>query len=288
MGAFRIRFGSVALKCRICRVRVHTDCSNNVHVACVPQNGTPNLKSDEAMGLIGDYTPTIGPMVPALIVHCVNEIETRGLQEVGLYRISGTEREVKVLKERFIRGKEVPCIGNIDVHVLCGCIKDFLRSLKECLIPTALWTEFSNAVQNVDDMKKSQELFSVINKLPQANRDTLAFLMQHFQRIANVPEVKMPITNIAKVFGPTIVGYSSPFPEQQAIFAETHIQFTVMRDLLNIPTDYWARFVNIEIERPVDNKDNYKTMDFYSKSGMKSAQKERKYYATPPYSNKKK
>lgn len=37
-------------------------------------------------------------MVPALVVHCVNEVESRGLNEVGLYRISGSEKDVKALK----------------------------------------------------------------------------------------------------------------------------------------------------------------------------------------------
>jgi Rac GTPase-activating protein 1 len=26
------------------------------------------------MGYISDYTPTLGPMIPGLIVHCVNEV----------------------------------------------------------------------------------------------------------------------------------------------------------------------------------------------------------------------
>lgn len=48
--------------------------------------------------MIGDYTPTTPPMIPALIIHCLKEIESRGLNELGLYRISGSERDVKCLK----------------------------------------------------------------------------------------------------------------------------------------------------------------------------------------------
>lgn len=40
-------------------------------------------------------------MVPSLIVHCVNEIEKRGLNEVGLYRVPGSEREVRNLRVIF-------------------------------------------------------------------------------------------------------------------------------------------------------------------------------------------
>lgn len=48
-------------------------------------------------------------------------------------------------------------------------------------------------------------------------------------RVAGAPEVKMPASNIAKVFGPTIVGYSSADPDQHAIFTETMIQANVSR-----------------------------------------------------------
>lgn len=84
-------------------------------------------------------------MVPALIIHCVNEVELRGLNEVGLYRVPGSEREVKQLKERFLSGKGYPILNDIDIHVICGVIKDFLRSLHEPIITQALWKEFISA-----------------------------------------------------------------------------------------------------------------------------------------------
>lgn len=40
-------------------------------------------------------------MIPSLIVHCVNEIENRGLNEVGLYRVSGAEKDVRSLRVIF-------------------------------------------------------------------------------------------------------------------------------------------------------------------------------------------
>ena len=37
-------------------------------------------------------------MVPALIVHCVNEVERRGLNEQGVYRVNGADSQVRELK----------------------------------------------------------------------------------------------------------------------------------------------------------------------------------------------
>lgn len=201
------------------------------------------------MGYISDYAPSVAPLIPALIVHCVNEIESRGLNEVGIYRVSGSEREVKALKDRFLRGKSPPHLANIDIHVLCGCIKDFLRSLREPLIPTSLWKDFCNAVQNPSEEDIKKGLYKAVEAMPQTNRDTLAFLVLHFQRIAECREVLMPLDNIARVFGPTIVGYSSPDPDQHAIFTEVYTQYMVMLNLLKIPFDYWSQFVSLGEEK---------------------------------------
>lgn len=100
--------------------------------------------------------------------------------------MSGSEKEIKALKERILRGKSLPSLTNYDIHVVCGCIKDFLRGLREPLIPTGLWKNFSNAVQTVDEATAVRELFAAINQLPQANRDTLAFLVMHLQRYVTV------------------------------------------------------------------------------------------------------
>jgi Rac GTPase-activating protein 1 len=70
-------------------------------------------------------------------------------------------------------------------------------------------------------------------------------IFSQFQRVAQCPEIKMPFANIAKVFGPTIVGYSSGDPDQEKMMTETYIQALVMEGLLNVPTQYWSQFVDV-------------------------------------------
>lgn len=49
-------------------------------------------------------------------------------------------------------------------------------------VPKNLWTKFANSAQNPDDKQAVCDLYITINQLPQANRDTMAFLMLHLQR----------------------------------------------------------------------------------------------------------
>lgn len=62
----------------------------------------------------------------------------------------------------------------------------------------------------------------------------------------------MPLTNFAKIFGPTIVGYSCADPDQPKMYAETQVQYSVMFCLLKIPTDYWNQFVNLDIPHKIE------------------------------------
>lgn len=53
------------------------------------------------------------------------------------------EKEVKELRDRFYRGKGYPNLSQVvDIHVVCGCLKDFLRTLKEPLVTFRLWNDF--------------------------------------------------------------------------------------------------------------------------------------------------
>ncbi|XP_043258750.1 rac GTPase-activating protein 1 [Colletes gigas] len=240
----RIRFGKVALKCRDCRATAHTECKDLVPLPCVPTGNTPTLRGTS--GTIADYTPMIPPMVPSLVVHCINEVELRGMGEQGLYRVNGGLTEVKCLKEKFLKGKGAPNLSDVDIATICSTLKDFLRSLREPLITVGLWADFVRATTITDKQDADAALYQAISELPQPNRDTLAFLILHLQRVSSSPECKMPISNLAKVFGPTLVGYSCQEPSPTSLLSETKNQVAIVENLLKIPSDYWANFVNPE------------------------------------------
>lgn len=243
----RIKFGKLALKCRDCRVVAHPECRDRCPLPCIPSlTGTP-VRSGE--GTLADYVPPTSPMIPTLVVHCVNEIEQRGLRETGLYRVSGCDRTVKELKEKFLRGKTVPLLSKVDdVHAICSLLKDFLRNLKEPLLTSRLNRPFMDAAEISDDDNSIAAIYQTISELPQPNRDTLAFLVIHLQRVAQSPDTKMDISNLSKVFGPTIVGHAVPDPDPMTILNDTKRQPKVMVRLLCLPVEYWSQFLMVEQE----------------------------------------
>jgi Rac GTPase-activating protein 1 len=86
------------------------------------------------------------------------------------------------VQEKFLRGKGVPNLSKIEIHVVCGAIKYFLRSLQEPLVTHSLWQDFVRAAENSDAEDGRAAMYQAISELPQPNRDTLAFLIMHLQR----------------------------------------------------------------------------------------------------------
>ncbi|XP_017342064.1 rac GTPase-activating protein 1 [Ictalurus punctatus] len=262
----RIKFGKISLKCRDCRVVTHPECRDRCPLPCIPNmSGTP-VKIGE--GTLADYVSVTSPMIPPLVVNCVNEIEQRGLHETGLYRLSGADRVVKELKEKFLRGKTFPLLSKVeDIHAITGLLKDFLRNLKEPLLTFRLNRTFMEAAELADDDNSIALMYQTISDLPQPNRDTLAFLIIHLQRVAQSLDTKMDVTNLARVFGPTIVGHGVPDPDPMTILQDTKRQPRVVERLLSLPTEYWSQFMMVEQDQAhtghmiIENTNVYSTPD---------------------------
>jgi Rac GTPase-activating protein 1 len=76
------------------------------------------------------------------------------------------------------------------------------------------------ATGNPDETDGESALMQAIADLPQPNRDTLAYLVLHLKRVAECRDNKMSISNLAKILGPTVVGYSTADPSNENLMSE--------------------------------------------------------------------
>ncbi|KAI2811533.1 Trafficking protein particle complex subunit 10 [Blomia tropicalis] len=239
-----INFCTKCAICMDCRTVAHIACQPNLSLPCIP-HFTPrnNARNRSQLLAIGDFTALdTRPFVPSILVHCCNEIEKRGLNEVGLYRKCGSDRDIRELKLKFLTSKTgAPCISKVDIHVLCGVVKMFLRDLDDPLITRVLWHDFVRAsdVEAHGEVKSMELLKRSIDLLPDPNRDSLAFLICHLKRISDYSDtIKMSLMSLAKIFGPTIIGHSTSQPLANVI-TENQKQIQTMKALLSLPIDYW-------------------------------------------------
>ena len=99
-----------------------------------------------------------------------------------------------------------------NIHVICGCLKNFLRNLREPLVTFSLHETFIAAadLNNTDDNLSA--MYQILAELPEPNKHTLAAVILHLQIVAKSTKTQMDVLNLSKVFGPTLVGHGSANP----------------------------------------------------------------------------
>ena len=79
---------------------------------------------------------------------------------------------------------------------------------------------------------------------------------------------KMSVSNLAKILGPTIVGFSTPDPNSDDMIREVEVQATTLERLIEIDGDYWNSFIDIE-EDEYENHEIYQSPNIPTPSGTR-------------------
>ncbi|XP_059334614.1 rho GTPase-activating protein SYDE2 [Ammospiza nelsoni] len=160
-----------------------------------------------------------GLMVPLLLQKCILEIEKRGCQVVGLYRLCGSAAVKKELREAFERDSKAVTLCESqypDINVITGVLKDYLRELPSPLITKQLYEAVLDAmVKNPlkmtasgceNDPSDSEHTAALLDCLPDVEKATLKMLLDHLKLVASYHEVnKMTCQNLAVCFGPVLL-----------------------------------------------------------------------------------
>ncbi|KAI4897053.1 hypothetical protein NFI96_011402 [Prochilodus magdalenae] len=173
-----------------------------------PPSFTPLQQKPVFSVLIGDVARQEGVLVPHIVRSCVEEIERRGLEEEGIYRISGASTEIQALKQAFDTNywDAMSKVRSVDVNAVSGTLKLYLRELPEPLIPTDHFQSLSKALDLTDPYLRAEIMLSELQAFPDVNRNTLLFLLHHLKRVAKKEEQnKMSLSNLATVFGPSLL-----------------------------------------------------------------------------------
>ncbi|PSK39852.1 hypothetical protein C7M61_001661 [Candidozyma pseudohaemuli] len=186
--------------------------------------GQPQNKSDDS-GDVPLLSSTIqkrakyeDEAVPLIITKCIEEVEKRGLDMEGIYRISGGNSAITAILNAFLslpanpKGdkKHMNKLAEVmegDIHAVTSALKRYLRKLPEPLIPFACYDDFVKICKNDNDTQtRCDELVDkVVNKLPAANRHTLYLLSKHLDLVGYYNNVnRMTMKNLSVVLAPTI------------------------------------------------------------------------------------
>ncbi|XP_075687884.1 breakpoint cluster region protein [Rhinoderma darwinii] len=169
----------------------------------------PSRKQTGVFGVkIGVVTKRERSKVPYIVRQCVEEIERRGMEEVGIYRVSGVATDIQSLKNAFdSNNKDVAIMmSEMDVNAIAGTLKLYFRELPAPLFTDELYPNFAEGIALSDPVAKESCMLNLLLSLPEPNLLTFLYLLDHLKRVAEKEsQNKMSLHNLATVFGPTLL-----------------------------------------------------------------------------------
>lgn len=143
--------------------------------------------------------------VPRIVQGLLEEIEMRGLGEVGIYRVPGSLASINALKSAIDAGEDVKMDDDrwYDINVIAGAFKSFMRELPDQALEPDILSELRNLTAQIPDEEARVPRYrEVMMKLQPHNYHFLRRVYIHFARIASNAAVnKMHAVNLAIVFG---------------------------------------------------------------------------------------
>ncbi|KAI0321070.1 hypothetical protein OF83DRAFT_1168758 [Amylostereum chailletii] len=124
------------------------------------------LNQAEEEGGAGSYDAGVDAaleqrLLPALVVRCVQHIRKWGIEEEGLFRISGRTSTISKLRSEFDTGADFDLVesppGDLDPHAVTSIFKAYLRELPEPILTKSLNPLFEAAMNAENDARKSVE-----------------------------------------------------------------------------------------------------------------------------------
>nr|XP_017456446.1 rho GTPase-activating protein 26 isoform X2 [Rattus norvegicus] len=162
----------------------------------------------------------------SIIRKCIHAVETRGINEQGLYRIVGVNSRVQKLLSVLMDPKaasetETDICAEWEIKTVTSALKTYLRMLPGPLMMYQFQRSFIKAAKLENQETRVSEIHSLVHRLPEKNRQMLQLLMNHLANVANNHKQNlMTVANLGVVFGPTLLR-----PQEETVAAIMDIKF---------------------------------------------------------------
>ena len=148
--------------------------------------------------------------VPLGLLRMLEEVESRGLREQGIYRISGAKNAIESLKQAFSK-QPADAIdlaqGEFsDIHTIAGAIKQWFRDLPEPAVPYAFYHRIIEAERIEGEEDRLYAIRDIVWDFPKPHFDLLGRICQHLSLVCDEGAHNlMAPHNIGLVFGTSLL-----------------------------------------------------------------------------------
>ncbi|XP_032929084.1 rho GTPase-activating protein 26 isoform X1 [Catharus ustulatus] len=188
----------------------------------------------------------------SIIKKCIHAVETRGINEQGLYRIVGVNSRVQKLLSILMDPKtatetDTEICAEWEIKTITSALKTYLRMLPGPLMMYQFQRSFIKAAKLENQESRVSEIHSLVHRLPEKNRQMLHLLMNHLAKVAdNHKQNLMTVANLGVVFGPTLLR-----PQEETVAAIMDIKFQNI--VIEILIENHEKIFNTVPEAPASN-----------------------------------
>ncbi|OCT46049.1 RhoGAP domain protein [Cladophialophora carrionii] len=156
------------------------------------------------------YSPVeVDVYLPAVVYRCIEYLRAKhATNEEGLFRLSGSNIVIRLLKDRFNMEGDVDLLTedeDYDINAVASLLKTYLRELPSTILTRELHLEFLKGLELPDKSQKISTFNTLVHRLPSANFSLLRTLSQYLLEVVqNAERNKMTIKNVGIVFSPTL------------------------------------------------------------------------------------
>uniref|UniRef100_A0A8C5DLI5 Rho GTPase activating protein 10 n=1 Tax=Gouania willdenowi TaxID=441366 RepID=A0A8C5DLI5_GOUWI len=156
----------------------------------------------------------------SFVKNSISAIETRGINDQGLYRVVGVSSKVQKLLSLMIDEKtndvDLSTCDEWDVKT----ITSHLCWFNTCTLLGVLYC-FCIQTEGSSPESRIQAIHCLVHKLPERNRHVLGLVMKHLANVAaHSKQNLMTVANLGVVFGPTLMR-----PQEETVAAIMDLKF---------------------------------------------------------------
>ncbi|KAJ8934274.1 hypothetical protein NQ318_005594 [Aromia moschata] len=153
---------------------------------------------------------------------CIEILESRGLEEQGIYRVVGVNKLLNMGLDR--RKSEKLALDDPlewETKTITSALKTYLRNLPEPLMTYRYHNGFIAAVKSESKQTRINDVHILVYRLPKTNFEVLKILMKHLTNVvAKSDKNLMTVSNLGVCFGPTLLR-----PEEETVASILDLKF---------------------------------------------------------------
>lgn len=196
------------VKCQDCGVQTHKKCSEKLKNDCMP-----NMKYVKRLYGVDLTTVTKAnkQVLPVVVDKCIKEIEKRGLDSEGLYRLAGFHDDVETIRIAFDKDGENTDISAAkfdDINTVTSALKLYFRLLPIPLVTFEVYKPLLEAIKtdNLPEAELVKKFKDILSGLPPAHFHAMKYLTAHLCKVTEQKTKNMmSAENLSIVFAPTLM-----------------------------------------------------------------------------------